>query len=83
MKLVVAVFVLALVLAPVASLQPQSQYQCRWPGTYAHWHPSDNQWEGLYIAWNDAPPPRPADQNNCIPWNPWLCKGDRPPLRGL
>jgi hypothetical protein len=75
MRTIVAVFILALVLAPVASLQPQS-YTHAWPA-------SDSREDAMWLAYAEAPPPRPNDQWNCIPWNPWLCKGDRPPLRGI
>jgi len=74
MKSVIAIFVIALVFAPVASLQPQSHYHSQWPGTYAHWHPSDSQWEAIYIAYNDSPPPKsdPNDRWFCL-GSPWLC----------
>ena len=79
MKTVIAVFIVALVIAPVLNMQPAPQ-RTVYAG-WAHYTPSDNQWEGLYVAWNDAPPPQPNDSWRCIPWNPFLCKQDRPPLR--
>ena len=80
MKTVIAVFVIALVLAPMLSIQPTPQRTGN--AAWAHWHASDSQWEAIYVAYNAGPPPpQPNDSRNCIPWNPWLCKGDRPPLR--
>ena len=81
MRTVIAVFIIALVIAPVLSMQP-APHRTTWGGKYAHWHPSDAQREAMWIAYADAPPPRPADSWWCIPWSP-LCKTDRPPLRGM
>ena len=68
MKIIIVLFVVALVLAPVLNVNPQT-----WPGSYAHWHPSDSRVEALMLAWNDAPPqPQPLDGWTCI-WHPTLC----------
>jgi hypothetical protein len=80
MKTIIAIFIVALVFTPIASLQPQS-HSTAWPASYAHWRASDSREDAMWLAYADAPPPRPNDSWNCIPWNPWLCKGDRPPLR--
>ena len=79
MKYTMIVLSIALVLAPVLSIE-SGPHHTAWGGQYAHWHPSDSRAEAIWIAYADAPPPLPAD-TWCPVWDPWLCKGDRPPLR--
>ena len=78
MKTITAVFILALILAPVANFNPVT-----WGGQYAHWQLPDNRVEASLLALNDDPPkPKPDDTTFCQ-WNPFLCgRGPYPTVRG-
>ena len=68
MKTIIAVFIVALVLAPVLSVQPKT-----WPGSYAHWQMPESRAEAVLVAWNDAPPqPKPMDGWTCF-FHPVMC----------
>lgn len=70
MRTIVAVFIIALVLAPVLNFAPHT-----WPGSYAKWMPPETPGEAAYIAWNTDPPPQPNDRWFCL-GHPLLCGGN-------
>ena len=65
MRTVIAVFILALVFAPIASVYPQT-----WPGSYAHWQLPETPAEAWLLASTTEPPPQKPS-----PDDSWWCLG--------
>ena len=68
MKFIVAIFIFALALAPVLSVQPKT-----WPGSYSHYQLPNDRVGALLLAWNADPQPSNPTIN---PDDSWWCLGN-------